>query len=134
MQLRLHDLSDAEFGVIHDAVLRYLSEYGMIFEHAEASRILSDAGNEVDSDGRVHMRPGFVEQTLERVPKEGFVLYGRDESRTCRVAVDSFASRPSTGPRMFDHALDSAVLRQAGLRRRRQASADRNGILPDCQL
>ena len=105
MQLRLNDLSDAEFGMIHDAVLRYLSEYGMIFEHDEANRILSAAGNELDSDGRIHLSPAFVERCLEQVPREGFVLYGRDEEQTCRVAVDSFASRPSTGlPYIMDYA------------------------------
>ena len=104
MELRLIDIPDREFEVLHAAVLRLLYEYGMLFEHREANEILVRAGNELDHGGRVHLRPAFVEAALEKVPAEGFALYGRDEEKVCRVAIDAIAFRPATGmPFIIDY-------------------------------
>ena len=98
MRLRLQELSDDEFGIMHDSVLRLLSECGVLFEHSEAISLLSGADNEVDESGRVHLAPDFVESTLAQIPTDGFTLYGRDESNQVQVAVDHINFRPATGP------------------------------------
>ncbi len=106
MKLRLLDISDEEFAVLHEAVLRLLSEYGVLFEDESARSVLKKAGNNVDEDGRAHLTPKFVEATLADIPPTGFTMYGRDEGQTLRVAVDSMSFRPSTGmPFVFDYAL-----------------------------
>lgn len=115
MRIQLQDLSDREFEIMHESVLRLLSEYGVLFEHSEAQKLLKDAGNEVDTEGRVHLKPTFVETMLGMVPKDGFMLYGRDESRTLHVAVDQMSFRPSTGaPFVLDYST----------RRRRKATVE----------
>ena len=104
MQLRLRDIPENEFQIIHDSILRLLREYGVFFEHREAQTILEQAGNTLDGTGRVFLSPAFVENTLQQIPEEGFTLYGRDECRKINVAVDSMCFRPSTGePFIFDY-------------------------------
>lgn len=108
MKIQFQDLSDPEFGIMHEAVLRLLFEYGVLFECPEAVELLKDAGNEVDSRGRVHLKPAFVELMLTKIPKDGFMMYGRDESKSLHVAVDRIAFRPSTGtPFILDYATKS---------------------------
>ena len=115
MRLRLEDLTDQEFQTLHAAVLRLLEEIGVLFEDGEARALLAQAGNPVDDAGRVRLAPSFVESMLALVPGDGFTVYGRDESRTMRVAVDSMCFRPSTGtPFVLDHET----------RRRRKATMD----------
>jgi len=115
MKLQLHDISDGEFQIVHEAVLRLLSEYGVLFEDEAARAMLIKAGNRGDDEGRVHLGPKFVETMLEMVPREGFVLYGRDESKTMQAAVDEIGFRPSVGaPFIFDYST----------RCRRQATAE----------
>lgn len=97
MRIQFQDITAEEFATMHEGILRLLSEYGVLFEHDEAVRLLTEAGNELGSDGRVHLKPAFVEKMLGLVPKDGFTLYGRDESRILRAAVDEIAFRPSTG-------------------------------------
>ena len=97
MQLRLMDMSDREFGTIHEAILRLLSEYGVLFEAGEARDILKKAGNRIDDQMRVHLDEKFVESVLRQIPPDGFTMYGRDEAKPLRVAVDSMCFRPSTG-------------------------------------
>jgi len=97
---------------MHEAVLQLLSECGVLFEHSEAVSLLTDAGNEVDESGRVHLAPGFVESTLEQIPAEGFILYGRDESKQVQVAVDHMNFRPATGP-PFIWDYESGCVREA---------------------
>jgi trimethylamine:corrinoid methyltransferase-like protein len=65
MKLQLQDLSDSEFSLMHDSILKLLREYGVLFEHEAAQALLERAGNEADHDGRVHLRPSFVESMLE---------------------------------------------------------------------
>jgi len=97
MRLRLEELSDSEFQVMHGSVVRLLSEVGVLFESAEAREILEKAGNRVGYDARVHLGEKYVESILALVPKDGFVMAGREEGREMRVAVDSMCFRPSTG-------------------------------------
>ena len=105
MKLQLQDIPDHEFELMHEAVLRLLSETGVLFEYDEAAKLLKKAGNRVDDNGRVHLEPRFVEAMLELVPADGFTMRGRDESKTLRVAVDSMCFRPSTGtPFILDYA------------------------------
>ena len=105
INLQLQDLSDAEFAIMHESVLRLLSEYGVLFEEARARALLTKAGNQVDREGRVHLKPEFVESMLALVPRDGFTMYGRDESKTLRVVVDEISFRPSTGaPLVLDYA------------------------------
>ena len=62
MELRLADIPDREFEVLHAAVLRLLYEYGMLFEHREANEILV-----------THSVPPFepgVERELKRIGEE----------------------------------------------------------------
>ena len=104
MRFQLQDLSEIEFARMHAAVLRLLDEVGVHFEDARATRLLQDGGNTVDEQGRVHLRPAFVEKCLAQLPENGFRLYGRDESRTIDVACDSMSFRPSTGmPFVLDY-------------------------------
>jgi trimethylamine---corrinoid protein Co-methyltransferase len=105
MQVRLQDLTDQEFAVMHESVLRLLFEYGVLFEHGQANDLLGKAGNEIDARGRAHLKPAFVEKMLGLVPKDGFTLYGRDETRRLHVGVNRIAFRPSTGtPFILDYA------------------------------
>jgi trimethylamine---corrinoid protein Co-methyltransferase len=114
MQLQLHDISDQEFQIIHESVLRLLEEFGVLFEHRPAQELLAHAGNRTDDKGRVHLSAKFVEDRLAEVPKDGFVMYGRDESRTLRVAIGQMAFRPSTGaPFVLDY--DTRGRREATL-------------------
>jgi len=41
MRLQLQGISDREFEVMHESVLRLLSEFGVLFEHDEARKLLS---------------------------------------------------------------------------------------------
>ncbi len=105
MRTQLQDLGDTEFQIMHQSVLRLLTEYGVLFEDRGACDLLAKAGNRVDCDGRVHLESRFVESVLAQVPEEGFTLYGRDGTHPLRVAVDAIAFRPSTGtPTILDHS------------------------------
>jgi trimethylamine--corrinoid protein Co-methyltransferase len=97
MELRLADIGDREFHAVHGAALRLLGDHGMLFEHDEARELLRSAGAVVEPGGRVRIGARMVEAALAAVPADGFTLYGRDGSRTCRVAVDEIAFRPSIG-------------------------------------
>jgi trimethylamine--corrinoid protein Co-methyltransferase len=113
MNLRLQELSDGEFQTMHTAVLDLLAGYGVRFEDQAALDLLVRAGNPADSQGRVHLAPEFVESMLGLVPPHGFLMYGRDEAKVLRVAVDAVGFRPATGaPNVFDY----------GMRARRKAS------------
>ena len=115
MKLQLQDVSDREFELMHEAILQLLSEFGVLFEDEPARTLLIQAGISVDDNGRVHLSPQFVESTLGQVPRDGFTMYGRDESRTLRVAVDAMSFRPSTGaPFILDYST----------KRRREATAE----------
>ena len=104
MRLQLKDISDSEFNTMHAAILRLLDEFGVLFENEEARRLLANAGNRLDEEGRIHLQPGFVESMLKFIPTDGFTLYGRDEAKAVRVAVDHMCFRPSTGePFLFDY-------------------------------
>lgn len=105
MKLQLQDLPDREFETVHASILRLLSEYGVLFENERARSLLKSAGNSIDSQGRLHLKPKFVESMLELAPKQGFTLYGRDESKKVQVAVDRMHARPSVGiPFVWDYA------------------------------
>jgi trimethylamine--corrinoid protein Co-methyltransferase len=105
MKLKLEDISDQEFGVMHESCLSLLERYGVLFENATARNLLTKAGNSVDQDGRVHLKPKFVESVIRSIPKDGFMMYGRDESKMLRVAVGSMSFRPSTGePFILDYS------------------------------
>jgi len=115
MHLRLQDITDSEFNAMHAGVLRLLDEIGVLFEHDRARELLGAPPNRLDDAGRVHLAPKFVESALALLPQDGFTVYGRDESRTMLVAVDSMCFRPSTGmPFIMDHQT----------RRRRDATMD----------
>ena len=74
-------------------------------ENREATELLKKAGNEVDSAGRIHLKPKFVESMLRWIPKDGFTMYGRDEAKRLRVSVGEMSFRPSTGePFVLDYA------------------------------
>jgi trimethylamine---corrinoid protein Co-methyltransferase len=104
VDIRLQDLPDNEFEILHESMLRLLFEYGVLFENEEAQRLLDRDGNEVDAEGRVHLKPKFVESMLAMVPKDGFMFYGRDESRTLHAAPNQMSFRPSTGaPFILDY-------------------------------
>ncbi len=104
MRLELKDISNSEFELMHESVLRLLSEFGVLFEEEEAQALLIRAGNKLDDNGRIHLSEKFVESMLALVPKDGFMMYGRDESKTLNVAVDKIAFRPSTGtPFILDY-------------------------------
>ena len=104
MNIRFQDISDQEFELMHESVLRLLSEYGVLFEHPEAQALLRKAGNTVDPEGRAHLKPSFVEAMLKLIPPDGFTMYGRDESRQLPVAVDQITFRSSTGmPFILDY-------------------------------
>ncbi len=108
MNLRLTDISDREFQVMHESCLSLLERYGVLFESAEARALLTKAGNPVDDDGRVHLKPRFVESVIREIPPDGFTMYGRDEAKRLRVAVDEMSFRPSTGePFVLDFATRS---------------------------
>ena len=108
MKVRFQDISEKEFEVMHQSVLRLLSEIGVLYEHPEANRLLKNAGNTIDSEGRIHLKPSFVEKMLDLIPKNGFMMYGRDESKQLNVAVDHINFRTSTGlPSIFDHKTKS---------------------------
>jgi trimethylamine---corrinoid protein Co-methyltransferase len=114
MKVHFQDISDREFGLMHEAVLRLLSDYGVLYEHEEAHRLMKRAGNSIDADGRAHLEPSFVESMLKLVPRDGFTLYGRDESRRLPVAADRIAFRSSTGtPFILDY--DTRCARPANL-------------------
>ena len=104
MNIRLGSISDKEFHILNESVLRLLSEYGVLFEHEEAQVMLKKAGMRVDENGRTYISPRFVESMLSLVPKDGFCMYGRDESKTMQVAADMISFRPSTGaPFILDY-------------------------------
>ena len=104
MDLRLRDISDRDFDVMHAGVLRLLEEVGVLFEDQRARDLLGRAGNALGDDGRIRFKPGFVEETIEQIPADGFVMYGRDESKSLHVACDRMSFRPSTGaPFILDY-------------------------------
>ena len=105
MRIQLVDISDAEFELMHESCLVLLQKYGVLFENDTARELLKKAGNSVDEGGRVHFKPRFVESMLQLIPRDGFTMYGRDESKQLRVAVDCMSFRPSTGePFVLDYA------------------------------
>lgn len=108
MDLTLATMPESDFAILHESVLRILEEYGALFEHEEARRLLKRAGNRLDDDGRIHISAEHVQKVLDLVPHDGFSVYGRDESIAARVAVGEMLFRPSTGePFVWDYSTRS---------------------------
>lgn len=104
MLLRLNGMPDAEFNAMHGATLEFLWEYGVLFENDESVDLLKKAGNSAGADGRIHLKPCFVESMIKRIPPDGFTMAGRDGDKKLTVAPGSIAFRPSTGaPYVFDY-------------------------------
>lgn len=97
MLLRLNDIPDEEFKLMHESIMEFLWDYGVLFEDEEASGMLIKKGNSSSADGRVHLKKAFVESMISRIPGNGFIMYGRDEGKALRVAPGCIAFRPSTG-------------------------------------
>jgi trimethylamine--corrinoid protein Co-methyltransferase len=105
MKLRLTDISDQEFEVMHDSCLTLLERFGVLYESENARALMKKAGNRVDEEGRVHLNRQFVESMIRLIPADGFMMYGRDEAMKLRVAVDEMSFRPSTGmPFVLEYA------------------------------
>jgi trimethylamine--corrinoid protein Co-methyltransferase len=105
MRLKLEDIPDQEFAVMHESCLALLERYGVLFESEKARDLLRKAGSSIDEDGRAHLKPQFVESVIRAIPPDGFTMFGRDETKALRVAVDSMSFRPSTGePFILDYA------------------------------
>jgi trimethylamine---corrinoid protein Co-methyltransferase len=105
MLLRLSNISDTEFMTMHDETLGFLREYGVLFEDDEAVSLLLKAGNDMGSDGRIHLKPHFVESMIRLLPEKGFRMYGRDGTHELIAAPGNIAFRPSTGtPFVMDYA------------------------------
>jgi|GEM_PF-2009138 Trimethylamine:corrinoid methyltransferase len=104
MHLRFKDLSENEFKAMHSAILELLEDYGVFFEDEEAAVMLKNAGNRLDSEGRVHLKPEFVDSMIKMIPASGFTMYGRDESVKLKVAPGEISFRASTGaPFVLDY-------------------------------
>jgi len=104
MLLRLNEISDKEFETMHDAILDFLWDYGVLFEDDEAVDLLKKAGNSDSRDGRIHLKPDFVESMISLIPRNGFTMYGRDGTKKLNVAPGNIAFRPSTGaPFVLDY-------------------------------
>jgi trimethylamine---corrinoid protein Co-methyltransferase len=104
MLLRLNNISDAEFRIMHNEILDFLWDYGVLFEDDEGVDLLIKAGNSKGNDGRIHLKKGFVSSMIKLLPEKGFRMYGRDLTKELLVAPGSIAFRPSTGtPFVMDH-------------------------------
>ena len=68
--LRLRLVDQQQVTVIHDAVLKILSEIGVVLEH-EATRamLIADHGCRLGDDGYLRMPPDLVERALGTVPR-----------------------------------------------------------------
>ena len=105
MRMQLVDISNKEFEIMHESCLTLLQKYGVLIESENARDLLTKAGNAVDEAGRVHLKPRFVESIIRLIPRDGFTMYGRDEAKKLRVAVEEMSFRPSTGePFVLDYA------------------------------
>lgn len=114
MNLSFKDLSESEFETMHNAILELLEDYGVFFEDEEAAAMLKNAGNRLDSGGRVHLGPEFVDSMIKMIPANGFTMYGRDESIKLEVAPGKISFRASTGaPFVLDYK--SGIRRNAAV-------------------
>lgn len=105
MRLRLSDITDREFEVMHESCMALLERFGVLIESETARDLLKRAGNRVDEEGRVHLNRQFVESMIRLIPPDGFTMYGRDEAMKLHVAVDQMSFRPSTGmPFVLEYA------------------------------
>jgi trimethylamine---corrinoid protein Co-methyltransferase len=97
-------LSDDQLEAIHDASLTILEEIGMDFLHADARRILKDAGADVSPDNeRVRLPRGLVESKIGLAPKQ-FTFHARNPARSLQIggkatAFGSVASAPNAADR-----------------------------------
>jgi trimethylamine--corrinoid protein Co-methyltransferase len=95
-QPRIRYLSDGEILKVHEGVMRALAEAGILFESAEALKILEAAGCAVDHDRGVARIPRDVaEQAIRQVPK-GFTLWDRDCKNSCYIGGDEYYFDPGS--------------------------------------
>ena len=74
---------------VHDAAMRVLEEIGIDFLHADARRILQDAGCEVVADvanggGRIRMDRAFVMEQVRKAPPQ-FTMTPRNPGKTVTI-------------------------------------------------
>ncbi len=121
MFLRLKEMSEEEFNIIHESVLKLLNQTGFLFENAEALKLFKKAGMKVDNNGRVFFKPDFIESMISKIPKNGFKMYGRDGTRKIHLSADRIAFRPSIGhPFVLDY--DTGQRRNAVLEDAKRAA------------
>ena len=80
----LRFLSDEDVQAIHEAGLLILRDTGVKVHHAEARKLLTQAGATVDEHSRIARLPERL--TMESIARTGkrYVLYGRSGHRTAR--------------------------------------------------
>jgi trimethylamine--corrinoid protein Co-methyltransferase len=81
---RLSFFSSSQLRDIHEATLELLERTGVVFKHAEALKILEDAGATVDHKSqRVFFPSHLVEDQVRKAPSR-FTWYARDPGKSVR--------------------------------------------------
>jgi trimethylamine--corrinoid protein Co-methyltransferase len=96
-------VSADELESIHQASLTVLEEIGMDFLHAEARRLLKEAGADVSPNSeRVRLDRGLVESKLGLAPRQ-FTLHARNPAHHLQIGGDAVAfCSVASAPNSFD--------------------------------
>jgi trimethylamine--corrinoid protein Co-methyltransferase len=93
---RYEPFSEDALDVIERGWKRLVADIGVRFDHPEALRILTDAGQTV-RDGVVHFDPDWVLDRVARAPA-AFVLHARNPERDVVIGGDHMVFIPVQGP------------------------------------
>lgn len=93
---RYEPFGDQALDVVERGWRRLVSEIGIRFDHPEALRVLTEAGQIVE-DGIVRFDPDWVLDRVARAPEE-FTLHARNPARSVRIGGDYMVFMPVQGP------------------------------------
>jgi len=92
-------LSESEIDTLHESSLDILQNTGVIVDHEELQRILSDEGAKIDTEENiVKFPPALIEKSIDRAPT-GFKLYQRGKrDEEIRVEGNTLHTHTTGGP------------------------------------
>ncbi|MEF8799343.1 MAG: trimethylamine methyltransferase family protein [Candidatus Bipolaricaulota bacterium] len=108
-------LSESEIDTLHKSSLDILQNTGVIVDHGELQRILSDEGAEINTEENIVKFPSFlIEKTIDRAPT-GFKLYQRGRNGEEIAVEGSTLHTHTTGGPSYIWDLNSEKRRDARL-------------------
>ncbi len=93
---RFEPFDEGSLDVLERGWRRLVSDIGIRFDHPEAIRVLTEAGQEVE-DGVVRFDPDWVVDRVRRAPAE-FTLAARNPERSVVIGGDHMIFMPVQGP------------------------------------